>query len=333
MVLRSIFEFFVTHIWVTLSIIGLLFAINMFRNQLPWGAARYMGVTGSIFGWMVFIYWLVLFEGAYGVASVILDWPFLIDILLFLSILGVALFIYYKLLHRDKFKPQLFASLFLLPLSIPGIHMAGKLLPKVATPPISVINTTPNPKPTKSESPPPIVRDLLHVEVAGSDHVVNFANRQEKGRLGDALTASRLTAAGYKKLASKLNQLHGIDGVYVKYDAKGDPVEILIIENKVDGGTLAKEQMTDNWFTRKVESMIEHADEDVRRAGELIRDNPSLVRKELWHHDLRNGRTTISSLDGEAKKTVLRAEQFLGGEIRRRCKAQNPTLRCTPVPN
>ena len=210
MVFRTIFDFFVTHVWVTLSIIGLLFAVNMFRNQIPWPVARYMGITASIFGWMVFIYWLVLFEGLFGVASSILEWPLWIDILFFLLILVLAIFLYFKLLHREKFKPQLFASLFLLPLSIPGVHTAGKLLPKAAPPP-TVFDSTPGPKPPTPEPPPTIVRDPLQVEVAGSGYSVIFRNRHDTGRLGDALTAARLTAAGYKKLTSKLNQLHGID--------------------------------------------------------------------------------------------------------------------------
>ena len=333
MIIHSLFEFFISHIWVTLSIIGLLLAVSMFRNQLPWGAARYMGITASMFGWMVFIYWLVLFEGVYGVASLIREWPLWIDALLFLLILGLALFLYFKLLHREKFKPQLFASLFLLPLSIPGIHTVGKLLPKVAPPPVSVFDSAHSPKPPRSESSRPIAREPLQVEVPGSGHIVSFENLHAKGRLGDALTAVRLTAAGYKKLPSKLNRLHGIDGVYVRYDAKGDLLEILIVENKVDRGQLAPNQMTDRWLNQKMEAMKNSADEEVRRAGELIRDNPSLVRKELWQHNLRNGKTTISSLDGEAKKTTLRTENFLANQVRRRCEATNPTLQCSPVTN
>ena len=322
MALNSIFNFFVTHVWITLGIIGLLLAVNLFRNQIPWGTARYMGVTASIFGWMVFIYWLVLFEGVYGIASLILDWPIWIDILLFLLVLVLALFVYFKLLHREKFKPQLFASLFLLPLSIPGIHTTSKLLPKI--PSIGTI-TDDVPIPRGKSAYPQRVR------VADSDYVVDFPNPHSKGRLGDALTARRLTGAKYRKLTSKLDEIHGIDGVYVRYDGIGIPQEILIVENKVDSANLAPGQMTDEWISTSLRKMLDHPDESVRQTAELIQSNPNVVRKELWHHDLKSGITTIYSLDDIANRTPLRKEQFIGKQVRTRCESRNPTISCTSV--
>ena len=322
MILNSIFDFFVTHIWVTLGIIGLLFAINMFHNQLRWGAARYMGVTASIFGWMVFIYWLVLFEGVYGIASLILDWPIWVDILLFLLVLGLALFVYFKLLHREKFKPQLFASLFLLPLSIPGIHTTGKLLPKI--PPVGTITNDVPISRVKNAYP-------QSVRVADSDYIVGFPNTHSKGRLGDALTAKRLTGEKYEKLTSKVDEIHGIDGVYVLRDGNGNPQEILIVENKVDRAILAPGQMTDDWISTNLRKMLDHPDESVRHTAKLIQSNPKIVRKELWQHNLDNGITKIYSLDDAANKTLLREEQFIGKQIRKRCESRNPTITCTPV--
>ena len=248
----------------------------MFRNQISWGAARYMGITASIFGWMVFIYWLVLFEGVYGVASLILEWPLWIDVLLFLLILVLAMFLYFKLLDREKFKPQLFASLFLLPLSIPGIHTTSKLLPNI--PPVgTIIDDVPIPR-GKSAYP-------QSVRVADSDYVIDFPDTHSKGRLGDSLTARRLTGKKYRKLTSKVNKIHGIDGVYVRYDGNGNPQEILVVENKVDSAILAPGQMTDEWISTNLRKMLDHPDESVRQTAKLIQSNPNIVRKELWHHD------------------------------------------------
>ena len=305
--------------WIALGLIGLLFAILAFRNRIRWGSARRMGVPAIIFSWMGFIYWLVLFEGAYGLVSILLDFPFWIDIVLFLVILALSMTIYFRLLHRKKFKPAIFSAMFLLPLSIPGVHTAAKLIPKAA--PAQIV--------TRTESPRPSVRYPRKVAVAGSGYAVEFPNPQSKGRLGDSLTARRLTAVGYTKATSKLDQVHGIDGVYVRYNDKGSPHEILIVENKVDSGKLAPDQMTNRWIAKKVEDMLAHPDDKVRRTGELIRDNPRVVRRQLWHHDLRSGRTTISSLDGEARISPVRTENFLGNQVRKRCEAQKPTVTCS----
>ena len=320
MALNSILEFFVTHVWTTLGIVGLLLAINMFRNRIRWGAARYMGVTATIFGWMVLIYWLVIFEGAYGIASLILDWPLWIDIFLFFVILGLALFVYFKLFHRNRFKPQLFATMFLLPLSIPGIHTAGKLLPK-----IPAVGTIADDIPTQVGGK----RFPQTVRVAESGYVVLFPNSHSKGRMGDALTAKRLTGAGYRKLPSKISEIHGIDGVYVRYGGNGKLQGVLIVENKVDSASLAPGQMTKEWISGRVRKMLDHSNETVRQTGEIVQGNPDMVRKELWHHDMDSGTTIIYSLNDAGKRQFERKERFLGKQIRTRCESNSPTISCT----
>lgn len=315
MALNSIFDFLVDHVWITLGIIGLLLAINMFRNSIRWPVARYMGVTAAIFGWMVLIYWLVLFEGVYGIASIILDWPLWMDISLFLTILMLSFFVYFKLLHREKFKPQVFASLFLLPLSIPGIHTTGKLFRAS-----EIIRELPAPKLGK-----PYFQETI---VADSGYIVKFRNSHEKGRLGDALTARYLTAKQYDKLNSKLDKVHGIDGVYVHHDHSGKPLDIIIVENKVDSSTLNPGQMSNDWIEERLVRMMKHEDDSLRQTATLIRTNRNIVRKELWHHNLRSGTTSIFSLDDGGQQTLLRTKQFLGKQVRVRCETKNPTISC-----
>ena len=113
--------------WIIFAIISVyitLQALFRIRNKISWGVARYMGIPMTIFAWMKFIYVLVLFQVAYGFVSFILDWPIWmiwIDISLFLVVLMLSLGLYLKLRHREKFKPNLFVALFLVPLGIPGI--------------------------------------------------------------------------------------------------------------------------------------------------------------------------------------------------------------------
>ncbi len=308
--------------WIVLGSIGLLFAVLAFRNRVKPGAARRMGVPAIIFTWMGFIYWLVLFEGAYGLVGMLLDLPLWVDIVFFLVILGLSITIYSILLRRKKFNSEWFRAIFLIPLTIPGVHTAARLVPKAIPTPV-----------VKVESPAPGVRFPRQEAVAGSGYRVEFENTHSKGRLGDHLTARRLTAKSYTKMVSKLNRLHGIDGVYVRFDGKGNPREILIVENKVDFARLAPDQMTDRWVTERVDAMLAHPKNDVRRTGELIRDNRSVVRKELHHHDLGSGKTTISSVDAEGRTSRVRTESFLAEQVRKLCEAKKPRLVCTPVGN
>ena len=211
-------------LWVVLGLLGAFFAVQAFRTKITWGKARLMGIPLVVFGWMTFVYWLVLFEGVYGIASLILNWPLWIDVSLFLLIFGMVLTMYFRLLHREKFKPILFSSLFLIPLSIPGIHTVGKLLPKLPF----VEKLTPVEIGKLSKNPAAFPR---RIHIGDSGYIVEFPNPQAMGRLGDSLTAQ-----GYTKKYSKVDKIHGIDGVYVRYMGNGEPKEVIIIENKVGGG-------------------------------------------------------------------------------------------------
>ena len=89
--------------------------------------------------------------------------------------------------------------------------------------------------------------------------------------------------------------------------------------------------MTDMWVNKVVQKMLEHTDDKVRRTGELIRDNQSLVHKQLWHYDLDSGKTTISSLDSEAKKMSSKVGTNVSSLVRKSCESKNPSIRCFPA--
>ena len=78
-----------------------------------------MGVPMAVFFWMNAIYGLVLFEGVFGLVSIILELPMWTDILIFVVILGMTMTVYFKLLHRNKFKPILLQLCFLVRLVFP----------------------------------------------------------------------------------------------------------------------------------------------------------------------------------------------------------------------
>ena len=310
----SFHEYIIYAIYTTLGLFGLFISIRLFRGRISWGAARRMGIPLVVFGWMTLIYWLVLFEGTYGLASLLLNWPIWIDVLLFITIFCLCMMVYFKLLHREKFKPTIFTTLFLIPLSVPGVHVVRKMTPKFT--PIEAV------KVSKKRYPQQTL-------VANSGFRVEFPDPHSKGRFGDSLTARWLTDQGYREESSKIGA-EGIDGVYVKYD-RDVPTEILIVENKVDSGKLTTRQMTDEWVKEKVDKMVlPRSGEKVRNTGELIERNPELIVRQLWHHDLASGKTTISTLDGEARKISSKTARYLGNLTRERCESAEPTIRCIP---
>lgn len=313
-------------VWVLLGIYGVLIAVQLVRNRIPPGKARYMGIPATIFVWMNIIYGIVLFEGVYGFFSVILNFPLWIDIALFILIATLAMILYIKLQSRKKFKPNLFVALFLVPLSIPGIHNIAKW-----------VRNSPPPTITYADDSASKILDYLRSlfywkedRVEGSGYDIVFPNPVAKGTFGDWLSAIRLAAQGYRKLESKRDASHGLDGVYAKYDKDGELQQILLVESKTDSSKLRGGQMTDEWVDETVQKMLVHPNEAVRRTGELIMDNRHLVQKQLWHHNLGSGTTSVYILDGQARRSLLRTENYMGKAVRRRCESANPSIQCVP---
>lgn len=156
---------------------------------------------------------------------------------------------------------------------------------------------------------------------------VEFPHPHAKGRLGDRLTALRLAAQGYKKLPSKYDGVRGIDGVYVKRNAAGEIVEIRIVESKVDTSRLnpgPPAQMSDEWIRQVCAKMQEQGDAGVAETARLIldhMDSPKLKR-ELWHHDLAKGKTTVRQVDASGKPGAITEDwedKLVANEIARQC--------------
>ncbi|MCC7279613.1 MAG: hypothetical protein IT487_15035 [Chromatiaceae bacterium] len=156
---------------------------------------------------------------------------------------------------------------------------------------------------------------------------VRFDNPHVKGRLGDRLTALRLTGMGYTKLKSKYNDLHGIDGVYVKKNAQGEITEIRLVESKVDTSRLnpgPPAQMSDEWIRRACQKMLDEGDAETASTARLIlehMDSP-LLKRELWHHDLTTGKSHVRPVDGAGKAGKVQEawqDQLVAKELTRQC--------------
>lgn len=156
---------------------------------------------------------------------------------------------------------------------------------------------------------------------------VEFPHSHVKGRLGDRLTALRLLARGYKKLPSKYDGLHGFDGVYVKKNAAGEIVEIRLVESKVDSSRLIPgppPQMSDEWIRQVCAKMQEQGNPELTETARLILDHMSSpkLKRELWHHDLAKGKTTVRQVDAGGKPGAVTEgweDKLVANEIERQC--------------
>ncbi|MBK1620164.1 hypothetical protein CKO42_17290 [Lamprobacter modestohalophilus] len=164
---------------------------------------------------------------------------------------------------------------------------------------------------------------------AANGRVIAFVSSHQKGTLGDRLTALRLTGQGYEKLPSKYNSLHGIDGVFVRRTPKGDIAEIRLVENKVDSAMLnpgPPAQMSDAWIRQSCQKMLNTGDAGAADTARLVLahlDSPRL-RRELWHHDLSTGKTTVRSVDhsGQPQNINQRwGDRLVANELNRQCEA------------
>ena len=293
-------------------LIGCLFlAIHTFRRRISWGQARVMGVPFAIFIWVQVLFYLALFDGVYNFAAIVFATPIWLDLSITALTIAAGLFLFWKLHSRPTFKPKLFIALVLMPLGIPGTAMVARLTKVGAVEVTSVAGVAllkygDNFEGLALKNVDEISQVLPVVRMWPStvDTVVGkvrFANSIQKGRLGDHLTARRLTAMRYTKLPSKYNGVNGIDGLFVKRGTDGQITDLLIIENKVDGGRLAPGQMSDAWVLDRVQRMSGAANPATRTSAAEVHDvlirRPDAVHKELWQHSLRDGTTTVRPLD------------------------------------
>ncbi len=111
----------------------------------------------------------------------------------------------------------------------------------------------------------------------------------EKGTLGEMRTALAMQKAGFEELPAKLPKNNGFDGVWVKRDASGKVVDIIISESKFAASGRGKlsetmnmgRQMDDKWIRLNIENMVYADDPEISKVGTFLSDNFDLIRKKV----------------------------------------------------
>lgn len=321
---------------------SVVFALQTFRGRISWGQARVMGVPFAIYVWIQAMFLFVLLDGLFGIAAFILSTPIWIDLTVSAVGIAVPIALFLVLKRRPTFKPHLFMALVLVPLGVPGTHLLARLakveaIEVAGAAGLAAVKYADDVAPLALRNADeivdivPVIRGLPHVThtLAGE---VRFVTSSAKGRFGDLLTARRITAQGYVKLPSKYNSIHGIDGIYAKRDASGAILGLVIVENKVDKGWLFPGQMSDAWIAEALSKMASSADGGARATAQevhsLIEGGSSIVRKELWHHDLTTGSTTVKALDADGRPgAVLQSWQdaYIKNRLVEICRTDSST--------
>lgn len=325
--------------------IAFIAAINIFRNKPTWGQVRVMGAPFFAFVLIQGVFYLALFEGTIGLIDLIVGVPLWVDLAIFATIILLVLLIFLILFRRSTFKPHLFVALVVVQLGFPGAHLVAYMTEQGA---VEIgqrgIVRTLRYGGSLSEvriqdvdnvaQAIPIIRGVPRTitTVVGN---VRFANTFEIGALGDYLTAKRLGSMGYHKLPSKINKIHGIDGIYIKKSPSGTMTELLIVENKVGSSRLSPRQMSESWIMENVEKMRLSSDRQVQTTGDAIFEamssNPEIIQRQIWNHNIETGGTVVRKLNQKGKPgDVLYdwSDRFIENTINQRCASG--TLMCVP---
>lgn len=107
----------------------------------------------------------------------------------------------------------------------------------------------------------------------------------EKGALGEARAALTRVRAGYQSLDARLPSNNGFDGVWIKYGADGNPVDIIISESKFSSTGRASlsttnmgKQMDSDWIAANLRKMQTSPDPAVRKTFRILQENRDIVR-------------------------------------------------------
>jgi len=139
-----------------------------------------------------------------------------------------------------------------------------------------------------------------------------FVASVDQGNYGEALTSVLITKDGWKQLPSKYDRIHGIDGLFVKEVEGG--IEVLIAETKtntatLDDGPLGR-QMSDPWVIDRLDKIYVLGllpEKMFQSIIDGLKEDSPFVKKQLWHHELATGVTTIYKLDSDADQTRLQS--------------------------
>ena len=244
-------------------------------------------------------------EAVAGIVSALAGWPLLWDLALLAVLFGLGAGIWWLLNKGKKFKPTKIAAVVFSPL---GLGAAGAIpaTVKVADQAPALVKTVANTPAGDAVAAAASRAGRFVDDVVGiiSQTVLGkmwFRNTHVMGGLGDAVVARIYTARGYEKLPSKFSTVHGIDGVFVRRDGE-KLLELVVVENKVNGSRLADGQMTQQWLLGACKKMERAGDGPVASTGRLVRqslssDSGVVVRRHLVRVNLETGSCTAKALD------------------------------------
>ena len=132
----------------------------------------------------------------------------------------------------------------------------------------------------------------------------------------DLMTATLLSAQGWKQLPSRFHRDRGLGGIFVREVRGGGGYECLAIDSLSNGSTYDPASMADTKIAADIAQLYELGAFSKQTADELMRglhQGSSFFRKELWRHDLSSGLTTICELGrkGEKGRSVTRSNARL----------------------
>ena len=107
----------------------------------------------------------------------------------------------------------------------------------------------------------------------------------QKGTLGEDRASLVYQRAGYQELDARLTSNNGFDGVFVKYGAEGNPIDIIINESKFSSSGKASltktktmgRQLDTEWIDANIQKMKKSADPAVMESGFFLDANRSLI--------------------------------------------------------
>lgn len=261
-----------------------------------------MGGTAVHFIWLQAVLVLALVDPAVAAIGFIFWWPLWVDctIALALAIPGILLF--RSLLERDTFVRN--AYLLAPVLAAPAILPTSKAVRLSLQDGNATIASTMGARVLVRDSPSRKAARLIGAESAPQPirlstplGAVTAANTHAVGKVGERFTTQRLTAEGLEKLNSKIDSIHGIDGLFCRR-LDGQIVELIVTETKVNKSQLKAGQLTRSGVEHRLRQAIEKAPtmaarQDLEAALELVAKDSPVVSFQLWRHDLSTGTTRV----------------------------------------
>eukprot|EP00825_Cyclidium_porcatum_P003911 TRINITY_DN11813_c0_g1_i1.p3 TRINITY_DN11813_c0_g1~~TRINITY_DN11813_c0_g1_i1.p3 ORF type:complete len:172 (-),score=30.87 TRINITY_DN11813_c0_g1_i1:160-675(-) len=113
--------------------------------------------------------------------------------------------------------------------------------------------------------------------LVGSEMCIRYSINAEY--MGEKIADRQMKKQGYKKYPSRVGSNNGFDGVYIKFDKKGNVTDIVINESKFNtarlgdayvGNKVKVKQMSDAWIQGNLNKMRISRDEHVKETYKLI---------------------------------------------------------------